>query len=116
MIILILAALVPAAFIVFLAFSKKSSPGVRKASIIALVIIGLAFAACSVLVILFGLPAGGTGTANPEIPITPVPEGKQDIVTILIVAAVVISFMTIVIILSIREQRRINKITHKQQE
>jgi hypothetical protein len=113
MFILGVAALIPVVFIAYLCFSKKTSPGVKKASIIALVFIGLAVAACVVLLV---IPMGSGAvveTAYSDLPIAAPASEKQDIITILIVAAVVLLFTTFIIIVSIREQRRLHGITHK---
>jgi hypothetical protein len=107
------AALIPVVFIAYLAFSKKTSPGVKKASIIALVFIGLAFAACVVLLAITLGSTAARGNAYSDLPIIPLIEEKQDIITILIVAAIVLVFTTFIIIVSIREQRRLHGISKK---
>jgi hypothetical protein len=106
-------ALIPVIFIGYLCFSKKTSPGVKKAAVIALIIIGLAFAACVVLLVITLGSGVAAGKATSEFPITPVVEEKSDIVSLLIVAAVVLVFITFIIIVSIREQRRLHGISNK---
>ncbi|MDR2552222.1 MAG: hypothetical protein LBD31_03530 [Treponema sp.] len=104
------AALVPAVLIAYFALSKKTNPAVRKACAAALVLIGLAFAACAVLLIFMLGPAGVKSTGFEDIPpAPPAQEGRQDIITMLVIAAAVFLFVALIIILSIREQRRTGK-------
>ncbi|MCL1814737.1 MAG: hypothetical protein FWG27_02800 [Treponema sp.] len=97
-------ALIPAVLIAMMALSKKTGSAVRRASIIALIIIGMVFITCVIMLIAFG-PVAGQGAGAMESPVEPVKESKNDILTVLVVAAVVLFFLIMVIILSIRERR-----------
>ena len=100
-------ALIPAGLIAFLALSKKTTAPVRKISIIALIVIGLTFITCTIiLVIMFGSPVGeAAGYSN--LPIEPVQaEVKRDILPVIIASVLVLGFLIWIIILAIREQRR----------
>jgi len=99
-----LVALIPAGIIAVLAISKKTSQTVRRVSIIALALIGLAFVTCTILLLIFGSFAAEEKVRG-YFPIDPVKETKQDIVTMVIVSVVVIIILTLVILLSIREIR-----------
>jgi len=105
MILAIIAALVPVAFISFLAFSKKTSPAVRKASIIALIIIAVGFVTCSIIILVMLLSPAGTG-GNGDIPVMPIKDKKQDLIAVLIVTAVMFFLILVLIIASRREQRK----------
>ena len=100
------AALIPAGFIAYLALSKKTSPMVKKVSIIALILIGISFAVCTIiLLVMFGSPVGIRGPVG-DLPVVPVQEAKQNIIPILVAVGVFFFFLILVIILAIREQRR----------
>jgi len=102
-------ALIPAGFIAVLALSKKSSPAVRRVSIIALIVIGLTFITCTIIVlVMFGAPVG-EASGNPDLPFVPVQETKKDIIPVIIASVLVLAFLTWIIILAIREQRRKGK-------
>ena len=101
-----LIALVPACFIAFIALSKKTSSAVRKMAIGALILIGVAFITCTIILVSL------YGTAAKEIvepgflPAVPVTETKSSITSVLITAAVVLILVVLVIVLAIQEQRR----------
>jgi hypothetical protein len=97
-------ALIPAGLIAFLALSKKTSPMVKKAAAIALILITLSFAACSIVLVLSGSPVWKKGGA---IDLPAVPAGKAtDSTALLIMTAVLLFVMIMVIILANREQRK----------
>jgi len=102
-----IAALIPVGLIAFLALSKKTSPAIKKASIIALIVIGLAFIACIIILfIMLGSPIGVRGRYA-EIPVMPAEQtAKDNLYTILIAAVMVLFFLIMTIILAIREQRQ----------
>ncbi|MDR0447812.1 MAG: hypothetical protein LBH07_04005 [Treponema sp.] len=100
------AAIIPVGLIAFLALSKRTSPAVKKASIIALIITAIVFIACTIIIlVIFGSSAGTRGSSY-ETPIEPVKEINQNIITVLITAVIVIILITLVIITAIREQQR----------
>jgi len=99
-------ALIPAGLIAVLALSKKTTLPVRRASIIALIIIGLTFITCTIiLLVMFGSPVGEF-SGNSDQPLEPLQEVKKDILPVLIASVLVLLFLAWVIILAIREQRR----------
>ena len=101
-----LIALVPACFIAFLALSKKTSSAVRKMAIGALILIGLAFITCTIIIVsLYGTAV--KETIDPGfLPAVPVTETKNSITSVLISAMVILVLMVLVIVLAIQEQRR----------
>ena len=105
MIIAGIAALIPAVLITVLALSKKTSPGVKKAATIALVLITLVFMICSLLVVISG-PAAGKGGGIVDIPAKPEPQNTANFAAILIMMAILLILLSIVIISSVREQRK----------
>ena len=106
MIFLGLAALIPAGIIAVLALSRKTNPGIRKVSIIALILIGLSVVVCAVIVIFLSGSSGGSITGITSLPITPVQETERDIIPLIIGSAIIILFIILVTILAIREQRK----------
>ena len=99
-------ALIPAGLIAVLALSKKTSPAVRRVSIIALVVIGLTFIICTIiLVVMFG-SSGGELSGYTDLPPEQVQEVKRDFLPILIASIAVLLFLIWVITLAIREQRQ----------
>ena len=99
------AALIPAGLIAFLALSKKTSPTVKKAATIALIVITLTFVACTIILVLSGSPAWKRGGAI-DLPTAP-PAGKaNNIMAVLIMAAVLFFVMIMVIVLAIRERKK----------
>ncbi|MDR2700909.1 MAG: hypothetical protein LBB72_00595 [Spirochaetaceae bacterium] len=107
-----LLALLSAGIIAYLALSKKTGAALKRISIIALVLICLAFTVCSMLLFMSGSYVG-TKKGNIDFPAVPVSEGK-DITPLLIAAIVVLLFMILVIVLYIREQKRKNHGQHTQ--
>ena len=106
MIFLGLIALIPAGLIAVLALSKKTSPAVKKVSIIALVVIGLTFIVCTIIVVfMFGSPVG-EASGNSDLPFEPIQEVKKDFLPVLIAAIAVLVFLFWITILAIRERRR----------
>jgi preprotein translocase subunit SecG len=99
-------ALIPAGFIAVLALSKNTSPAVRRVSIIALIVIGLTFITCTIiLVVMFG-SSGGELSGYTDLPMEQVQEVKRDFLPILIASIAVLLFLIWVITLAIREQRQ----------
>jgi hypothetical protein len=99
-------AIIPACFIAVLALSKKTSSAVRKASIIALMLICLTFIICTIfLFAMFGYSTGRSAVFT-DIPIEPVQETRNTFMEVLIPSIVVLFLMILVIILALREQRR----------
>jgi cytochrome bd-type quinol oxidase subunit 1 len=95
------------ALIAYFALSKKSSPAIRWAAIIALILIGLSVAVC--LVILFSGPTEAGGTAVVTIAAPPVKEAApsdDSSFSITIFVAIFLLFLVAVIFFSLREQRR----------
>ena len=107
MILVCFAALIPVGFIVFLALSKKTSPAVRKASIAALILTGISFAACAIIIVLMYGISAGTGAGHGAIPVVPAMDTSKSITPVLLASLVVVLvFLILVIILAIREHRR----------
>ena len=100
-------ALIPAGFIATLALSKKTSPEVKKVSIIAFIIIGLTFIICTIiLLVMFGSPVG-VSEGYSDFPIDqPVKEAEKDFFPVLIASIAVLILMIWITISAIREQRK----------
>jgi len=101
----LIVAMIPVGLISFLAVSKKTSPAVRKAAFIALIVIALAFGTCSIILfILLGEETESEG----QIVLQPVQnvETNQDLSGILIFLLVMVVFILMMIIASHREKRR----------
>jgi hypothetical protein len=98
-------ALIPAVFIAFLALSKKTSSAVRKASIIALILICLTFITCTTFLVIRYGPFTGRGAVDTNLPVIP-QESKSNILEVIIPSAVVLLLMVLVIVLAFREQRK----------
>jgi multisubunit Na+/H+ antiporter MnhB subunit len=95
-------------FITYTALSKGASRPLRIAAISALILIGLALALCSLLLLFFrGSPAGGEGETDEIIPLVPVPVGRDNIMPIVIFSIVVLLFILVIIVISLREQERL---------
>ena len=106
MIFLGIGALVPALVILYLALSKKTSAAIKKAAVIALVVIGLTLVTCSIL-IYFLLGSSEVSESGPVL--LPGPELHEpglDLLSIIIIAIIIISFIIITIFLSRREQKK----------
>ena len=98
-------ALIPAGFVAVLALSKKTGYKIRKAAIIALVIIGLTFITCTIILIMFGTSAGRSA-GNSVFSVDTVKEAEKDYLPVIIASIAVFIFLIWIIILAIREQRR----------
>ena len=106
MILLGIGALIPALVILYLAFSKKTSTAIKKAAIIALVIIGLTILTCSIL-IYFLLGSSETSESGPVLlPGPEIPEQGLDLLNIIVIAVIVIGFIIISMIVSHREKKK----------
>jgi cytochrome bd-type quinol oxidase subunit 2 len=101
-------ALVFLGFIVYLALSKKSSPLVRLAAIIALAVIILAIIVC--MIIIFSAQGAEPG-AEPVDFITdePVAPASNNYFSVIFFLVFIIVLLGIVLILSLREQRKSTK-------
>ena len=99
-------ALIPAGFIAILALSKKTSPPVRRVSIIALILIGLTFITCTIILIFMFGSSGGEVSGYSELPVEQVQEAERDILPLIIASILVLIFLTWIIIVAIREQRQ----------
>jgi len=103
-----LAALIPVGYIVYLALSKKTGPALKRVAIGALVLIVFAFFLCAILLLMSGAPVV-TKQGYSDLPPVPAEKG-EDNSPILIALAIVLFFLIMVIIISIREQQRLEKI------
>ena len=99
-------ALISAGVIAYLALSKKTGTALKRISIIALILICLAFTVCSMLLFLSGSYVASK-KGNIDFPAIPANEGK-DITPLLISVIVVLLFMILVTVLYNREQKRKN--------
>ena len=99
-------ALIPAGFIAILALSKKTSREVRRVSIIALILIGLTFIVCTIIVIFMFGTGAGEASGYSDLPFEPVQQVKKDYLPVIIASIAVLAFLIWVIILAIREQRQ----------
>ena len=99
-------ALIPAGIITVLAFSKKTSPAVRKASIAALVLIAVVFAACTIILFVMFGSSPGTSLSYSEFPVEPVQEIKKDYLPVLIASIAIFVFLIWIMILAVRERRK----------
>ena len=109
MIFLGIGALVPALIILYLAFSKKTSKAVKKAAIIALVVIGLTLVTCSILIYFL---LGSSETSESGSVLRPGPELHEpalDLLGIIIIAVIILGFIILSIILSRREKKKKGK-------
>ena len=105
MIVLGLAALLPAGAICYLAFSKKSSPAVKRASIIALGFISAAVVIC--IAVLYFLSGDSQEAAQGPIPVPP-PETNQglDSSALIVFLLIFIGFFLVMYMVYRREQRK----------
>ena len=100
------AALIPAGIIAYLALSKKTSPAVKKVSVIALVIITLSFIACTIILVIMLGSSAGNSRGFIDLPVMPAQETKRDIFPVIVASAAVLFFLILVIVLALREQRK----------
>ena len=102
-------ALIPAGFVAVLAISKKTSPSVRKAAIIALIIIGITFISCTIILLfMFGVPAGKSA-ARSDFSMDTIKAVEKNYLPVIIAAVAIFIFLIWLIVLAIREQRRNRK-------
>jgi cytochrome bd-type quinol oxidase subunit 2 len=94
------------ALIACLALSKKTSPGVRRTAIIALVLIGLAITACSLLLFLLGPPTGGSEGIAVEIPIIPPETTRKDMVPVIVFSLILLFIIMVIVLASLREKKK----------
>jgi hypothetical protein len=74
----------------------------------ALVLIGLALAFCSFLLFFFrASPAGVEGEADKNIPLVFISTVRNDIAPIVIFSVAVLLFILVIIVISLREQKRL---------
>jgi cytochrome bd-type quinol oxidase subunit 2 len=98
------------ALIAYFAISKQTSRAIKIAARIALIVIGLVFAGCAVLLFILGAPAAGKGAAYGDFPVIPEKEpGNQDLLPMLIFALIVLVIIALVIFISLRGQKRIQE-------
>jgi len=102
------AALIPVGYIAYLALSKKTSLGLKRVAIGALVLVVLTFFLCAILLLVSGTPVGTQKSGYTDLPPVPAAEEKDN-TPILIALAIVLLFLIMVIIVAIREQQRLEK-------
>jgi hypothetical protein len=97
------------AVIAYLALSKTSTRPVRIAATIALCIVGATIVACSLflVVVFLGGSGEGKGASDPDLPPVPVVDKRGDIIGVVIFALILVVFIGVIIILSMREQKRL---------
>jgi hypothetical protein len=102
-----LVSVVLVALIAYLALSPASSRLVRRAAIIALVLIGLAAVACSItLLLLLVFPSAAKGAVGRDIPLVPRKNESGDFFPIVIFLGALLITLVVVIALALREQDR----------
>ena len=106
MIIAAIAALASLGFIVFLVLSKKTSKLVKRAAIIALILIALSFVVCSIIILIMLTSSPGEGSGG-VLSVTAVEAPKQNLVGILIVTAILLFFILITVV-SLRHEKQKN--------
>lgn len=103
-----IASLLLTGFTAFIALSKKSSPLMRRAAIIALILAGLALAFCSLLLLF--LSDKGDGSKGFSVgTLDPVEKAEADLLPILVFTAAILSIIVIIIFASLREQKKQKK-------
>jgi uncharacterized protein with PQ loop repeat len=89
-----------------LALSKKTSPGLRRTAVVALVLIGLAVAVCSfVLLYLIGSSNAGGGIAV-EIPVVPPENSRKSAAPVIVFSAIFLFIIMVVVMASLREKKK----------
>jgi 4-hydroxybenzoate polyprenyltransferase len=95
------------ALIVYFAFSKHSNPAVKRAAVIALIVLGISMGVCAMFIF-----SGHGGTLNPlagEIPDTPVQDDASDLRYFLIFGIVFLLFFALIFYISLRERKKTRK-------
>ena len=106
MIFLGIGALIPALVILYLAVSKKTSAAIKKAAIIALVVIGLTLVTCSILIYLL-LGSSEVSESGPVLrPGPEIHDPGLDLLGIIVIALIILGFIIVSIIVSRREQKK----------
>lgn len=94
----------------YLALSKTTAPQVRRAAIGALILAGVALAACSlILFFLLAFPGGPSTVHNGEIPAVPVEKTKSSLIPVLIFSLAIFAVILVIIFASLREQKRMGR-------
>jgi lysylphosphatidylglycerol synthetase-like protein (DUF2156 family) len=94
----------------YLALSKTTAPQIRRAAIGALILAGIALAACSlILFFLLAFPGGPRAVHNGEIPAVPVEKTKNSLIPVLIFSVAILVVILVIIFASLREQKRMGR-------
>jgi preprotein translocase subunit YajC len=107
---LILLSIIPIltlALISYFAISKRSSPSIRRAAVIALILLGVSMAVCAGLI--FVGPSVGAGTVSRELPAAPVAAAGADYSAVIVFVIFFILFFGVIFYLTRQEQRRTHK-------
>jgi hypothetical protein len=97
----------PLAMISYFAVSKHSGPRIRRAAVIALILLGVSMAVCAGLV--FVGPSFRTGSLSRDLPIAPVKTIRTGYGAIITFGIFFLLFFGVVYYLTLQERRRARK-------
>jgi cytochrome bd-type quinol oxidase subunit 1 len=102
--------ILPVPFLVlisYFALSRKSTPLIKRAALIALILVGLAVLAS--LLVVFGEPVSKAGPIPAAVSVEPAVPQKSNIGAIVAFAVSLLLFLVLIVFLSLREHRRLPK-------
>jgi hypothetical protein len=91
--------------IIYFAVSLKSEAAVRRAAIIALIVIGLAVIAS--LIVIFSEPVKATGSGIPGLPAVPVKPVKTNSLLVLLFSIIFLAFIASILFIAFRQQKKL---------